>query len=118
MEKKRILIADDEPDTLFFLSHILSKKGFEIIGCKNGLEASEKITEHPDLALLDINMPGKKGSEVCMEIRNNNTTSNIPIILISGNADILEECQRCNANNFLQKPITINKLLNIVQAYT
>jgi CheY-like chemotaxis protein len=116
--QKKILIADDEPDTLFFLSHILKKKGFEVISCKDGVEASERLTEHPDLALLDINMPRKKGSDVCREIRNNLETSDIPIILISGNSDILEECQRCNANNFIQKPITITNLLNMVQAYT
>lgn len=116
--QKKILIADDEPDTLFFLSHILKKKGYEVITCKDGAEASNRIIEHPDLALLDINMPVKKGSEVCLEIRSNKATSDIPIILISGNADVMEECLRCNANNFIQKPITITSLLNMVQAYT
>jgi len=118
MMAKRILIADDEPDTLFFLTTILSKKGYEVIACKNAFEVAIRIAEQPDLVLLDINMPGKKGTEVCKEIKNNSLTSSIPIILISGNDDVAAECRNCSANTFLQKPITIPALLNMVKAYT
>ena len=65
----RILIVDDEPEMVQMLSRFLSRSGYEIIPAFTGEEAVASIKAHPDIILLDINMPGMDGISVCKEVR-------------------------------------------------
>lgn len=77
----KILIADDEAEIRDVLHLYLEKDGYEVVEAANGVEAMEKIKkEHPDLAILDIMMPGLDGYRVLRNIRENN---NIPVIMLS-----------------------------------
>lgn len=77
----KILVADDETEIVELLSDYLSAEGYSVTAASNGLEALEKAKEEkPDLAILDIMMPGLDGFEVCRTLRAN---SNIPIIMLS-----------------------------------
>ena len=82
MSEARILIVDDEPQIRRVLRTTLVSQGYTVAEAKGGDEALEQVREErPDLILLDVNMPGRSGLEVCQEIRR---TSDIPIIVVTG----------------------------------
>ena len=111
---KLIAVIDDEPDFLFTVSSILKRKGFRVITGHGGYGIGPILEKKPDLILLDINMPGKTGTEICREIKTEAGTQNIPIILISGNADIQPEYTASFADNYLQKPFGVTQLINVI----
>lgn len=85
----KILIVDDMPDNIRLLTSILSRKGFELISAYSGSMALETLQNfHPDLILLDVNMPGMSGYDLCEVIKQNKFTKDIPIIFISALHDI------------------------------
>jgi len=86
MEKKRILVIDDEEDLCFLIKENLEQTGkFDVITLSNALEAERTVEiEMPDLVLLDVVMPGKKGSDIATALKNNPVTQRIPIIIMSG----------------------------------
>lgn len=65
----KILIADDESDIVSMLGSFFESKGFRVLPAFNGAEALKQVEKQPDIILLDINMPGKDGLEVCKRIR-------------------------------------------------
>jgi len=81
----KILVADDEPDTLDLCSKILKREGFEVSTVKDGIEAIKMIEKEPfDLLLLDIRMPGKNG----MEVLDVATTNSLDTIMITAYATV------------------------------
>ncbi len=81
----KILLADDEQDIIEFLGRILYREGFEVVSATNGeacFDLAKKV--HPDLILLDINMPNMDGGEVARRLSEDKATMNIPIIFVSG----------------------------------
>ena len=68
---KRILLVDDEPDILEFLTYNLKAQGYEVITALDGVEALQKLIPKPDLIILDIMMPNLDGYGVCEKIREN-----------------------------------------------
>jgi diguanylate cyclase (GGDEF)-like protein len=72
---------------------------------------------HPDLILLDINMPGMNGLEVCHELKSNVFTSDIPVIFITATADdeIQNQCWEAGGSDFIQKPFNAQTLINRVR---
>lgn len=78
--KYKILFVDDDKALIKMLSQYFLIKGYEIRAALSGLEAIEKVKEKPDIILLDINMPGMDGVEVCKKIRDKISS---PIIFLS-----------------------------------
>lgn len=82
---KKIMIVDDERDIVEFCGRVLSKEGFEVLTATNGKDClifAEK--EHPDLILLDINMPEMDGGDIANILSLNQKTKDIPIVFLSG----------------------------------
>lgn len=114
---KKILIVDDEKETVSFLEKGLIHRGFKVVTAFDGLQAKEKITaEKPDIVLLDMVMPHMGGMEVLKWLRQEEK-SKTPVIIVSakGEIDDLKEGYDCKADTYLVKPITIDE---IVQAIT
>jgi PAS domain S-box-containing protein len=83
--RSRILIADDSPTVLNILQVTLEEEGYEVIPAMDGLEAMNKACqESPDLVVLDIFMPKINGYQVCRLLKNDELTSHIPIIMLTG----------------------------------
>jgi len=81
---KKILVVDDEKDLLDLVKRILTRGGFEVITASDGEEGLAKVySEAPNLMILDINMPGMNGWEVCGKIRGDPLYKHLPIIMLT-----------------------------------
>jgi two-component system alkaline phosphatase synthesis response regulator PhoP len=115
--KKKILIADDEPDILEIIQFNLQQDGYEVITAKSGDDAIEKANKHhPDLIILDIMMPGKTGIEVCNLLRMTPDFKQTLIIFLSAMSDEGSEIKglEIGADDYLTKPIRPKVLLSKV----
>jgi CheY-like chemotaxis protein/MinD-like ATPase involved in chromosome partitioning or flagellar assembly len=104
---KKILIVDDDLDTLKLVGTTLEKQGFVIFAAKDGKEALAKIAENvPDLVLLDIMMPEMDGYEVTRRLRANPETAQLPIILFTAKGQVEDKVAGLDvgANEYLTKP--------------
>jgi len=82
--QKNILVADDDIDVVTFVSTVLEKSGYKVIGAKDGEEALNKIrTNRPDLIILDILMPKQSGIKLYRELKTDESLKDIPIIILS-----------------------------------
>ena len=89
MVRKRILIADDEPDVLALLETRLSASGFEVLKASDGVAAMGRArTDSPALAVLDVMMPGMSGLEVCRALKADPKTARMPIILLTARDEV------------------------------
>jgi two-component system alkaline phosphatase synthesis response regulator PhoP len=114
----KILLVDDEPDIVEFLKYNLETNGFEVIVGYDGLQALNKLSENPDLIILDIMMPHLDGYEVYSKIREHNDFKDIPIIFLTAKSGETDEIKglELGASDFVQKPISPKKLLARVNA--
>jgi two-component system, NtrC family, nitrogen regulation response regulator NtrX len=114
--KAHLLLIDDDPNTLASLSRAFRLAGHEATVCDNALRAAELLrTERFDLILSDVVMPGKSGMELLEELKKSGLQT--PIVLISGQANIemAVKATRLGALDFLEKPLTTDKLLLTVE---
>jgi CheY-like chemotaxis protein len=82
---KKILIVEDEPDMITFLSTLLEDHGYETISAMDGEEGLRKVKdEKPDLVSLDLLMPNKTGIGMFRELRRNQDTVSIPVVIVTG----------------------------------
>ncbi|MBI5325513.1 MAG: response regulator [Ignavibacteriae bacterium] len=82
---KKILVVDDEPDVLTYLTTLFSDNGFDVMTANNGKECFDKArNEKPDLITLDITMPEESGVRAFKELQEDSLTENIPVIIITG----------------------------------
>ena len=103
----KILIVDDEDSIVDALEQSLSLAGFDVISAKTGATALVRIyQEQPDLVLLDLIMPVLSGYDVLREVRDNPTTKNLPVIVITGVPDVKSEqtALEMGATYFVTKP--------------
>jgi CheY-like chemotaxis protein len=120
MPRKKILLVDDAETSLLIERSLLRKGPYDVVTAKNGAEAVEKaLAEHPDLILMDVVMPRMTGFEACREIRRNDQTKDIPVILITtrGEDESVETGYRSGCSDFLTKPLSPLELLSKVKAY-
>ncbi len=113
---KRILAIEDEIDILEILEYILIDSGHEVFGSQTGDDVFGKIEEfHPDLILLDIMIYDRDGRDICRALKNNESTKNIPVIMVSAHPDVVNTIEKAGANDYVPKPFDINKLLQKIE---
>lgn len=118
-EKRKILIADDEPDILEILKFNLQEQGYEVLTASNGQEAIEKAKSgKPELIILDVMMPLKTGVEVCQTLRSMPEFKNILIIFLTALSDDNATIAglESGADDYLSKPISPKVLISKVNA--
>lgn len=114
--KKRVLVADDEPMTAELLAYMLDHKGFEVERAYDGRDALERIREtRPDAVVLDVLMPSLYGYEVAKAVRQDPELCHVPVVLYSSVDEEDVDWQEAGANFFLQKPIDICALPELLQ---
>jgi two-component system KDP operon response regulator KdpE len=112
----RILVVDDQPQMRRFMRSTLTAAGYEIDDAKTGEEALQKVRDfHPDLVLLDINMPGMGGLAACREIRTGTSIGIIMLTVRNSEADKVAALD-AGADDFVTKPFSTPELLARIRA--
>ena len=112
MNKKKILIAEDDIDVMTVLGEGL--EDYEIVSAYDGEDALEKIKETgPDLILLDIMMPGINGADLNKKLKKDKKLKDIPVIIITGRTNmegLFSDSGENRVDGFLEKPFTLKVL--------
>ncbi|MBM0108102.1 response regulator [Steroidobacter sp. S1-65] len=120
-EKRRILLVEDDVRNVFAITRVLEPHGAIIDIARNGLEALEALKRQPDvdLVLMDIMMPEMDGFEATRAIRAEGRWANLPIIALTAKAmpDDRQKCLQAGANDYITKPIDIEKLLSLLRIW-
>jgi DNA-binding response OmpR family regulator len=118
----RVLVADDEDDIRALVALAVRKAGCTVVGslADGGAALDFARTELPDLAVLDVSMPGATGLEVCAALRADTATAGIGILLLSAGASVDDVAAglAAGADAYLAKPFQISGLVHQVQALT
>ncbi len=113
--KTRILVADDDRDILDMVSFILTHAGYTVVGVSDGSEAIAEIESNPpELAILDVMMPGLSGIEVLRRVRKNDSVKDLTVILmtvLSSDSDVAAGFA-AGANDYVTKPAILSELIN------
>jgi response regulator RpfG family c-di-GMP phosphodiesterase len=115
----RVLLVDDEADIRMFCRFVLEAEGLACDEAADGLEALHAVRQKPyDLVILDINLPGMEGPEVCRHLRENPPCPHLKVIMASGgaNGDVMAQMLLAGADDFVTKPFSLVQLQARVKA--
>ncbi len=118
MERKRILVVDDEIYIVHILEFSLTMEGYEVLTASDGEEALQVIEqERPDLVVLDIMMPKLDGYEVCHRLREDEDFRALPVILLSAKGRPIDRDAglQAGADDYITKPFSPRKLLEKIR---
>ena len=120
-EGRTLLIVEDDVRNIFALSRVLEPRGAKIEIARNGLEALAQLEAHPEieLVLMDVMMPEMDGLEAMRRIRQQSKWASLPIISLTAKAmrDDQEKCLAAGANDYVAKPIDVDKLLSLIRVW-
>jgi DNA-binding response OmpR family regulator len=110
--RRRVLLIEDDNDIAEAIAYQLEKVGLQVKVAKTGEEGLEAVRRGVDLVLLDLNLPGMDGLEVCRMIRRQNTTAHVPIIIVSARADEVDRVLglEMGADDYMVKPFSLKEL--------
>ncbi|HET6597875.1 MAG TPA: response regulator [Anaerolineales bacterium] len=115
---KCILCVEDEPEMIDLMRLILGRRGFEVKGATGGIEGLNMIRqEPPDLILLDLMMPDMDGWEVYQQIKADEKTKNIPVIVVTAKAQSIDKVlglHIAKVDDYITKPFSPQDLMNSV----
>ena len=125
MSPKYILVVDDDPDLVETVALMLESKGCEVGKAYDGIEGEESIKERrPDLIILDIMMPRKDGYVLCAELKANEETRDIPVILLTAVGEAVPSTKYSHADGmsteadeYIPKPIDTEGLWSTVSSF-
>jgi two-component system phosphate regulon response regulator PhoB len=114
-----VLLAEDDADIRFLVTFRLEQAGHQVTGFENGMQALAAARKHPpDLAVLDILMPGMSGLDVCRELRRDPATAAVPVIILTARAEKADIAAgfAAGAADYIIKPFSPRDLAMRVKA--
>lgn len=115
-----ILVVDDEPDIVHTLAYNLQQEGYHTRSAKNGAEALKAARERPlpELILLDLMLPDMSGTEVCRELRGDEGTRRIPVVMLTAKDDEIDRVVgfEVGADDYVTKPFSVRELMLRIRA--
>ncbi len=118
IQKKKILIIEDEHDAFTALAMVLKSHGYEVSGAPDGEEGLKKFRkEKPDLVILDVGMPEMNGWEVLQRIKAGFFSRKVPVIMVTGRAGEEDKVRGYNygADYYVTKPYDMDRLLPVIK---
>jgi DNA-binding response OmpR family regulator len=110
-----ILIVEDSSDISRLVRHILAQAGFQVVVAETGPAGWEAFeTLHPDLVLLDVNLPGIDGIELCRRIKQASPQTPVIMLTVQAETEAVQRGIRAGANTYLAKPFEISQLMAAV----
>lgn len=116
---KRIICIEDEPEMIDLIQLILNRRGFDVIGAAGGKEGLQMIRDmHPDLVLLDLMMPDMDGWEVYQQMKAEESTRKIPVIIVTAKAQNIDKVlglHIAKVDDYIAKPFGPQELVESVE---
>lgn len=117
MKQKKIVVVEDDCDLLFLLEKLFEKEGYKVVCLPDWSAVVNNANfEWPDLFLLDKEMVFIDGISICHYLKSNPKTENIPIIMMSGTSQFEAKAYQAGVKYFLEKPVDINKIFQVVHS--
>jgi DNA-binding response OmpR family regulator len=118
-DQKTVLVIEDDPWTRTITTALLAGEGFAVVEAKNGEEGLSLARQHaPDAVLLDLALPTKSGLEVLRELKGDDATDTIPVIVVSAYGTLMNEQDAHQAAGVIQKPFDYDDLVGQVERAT
>jgi DNA-binding response OmpR family regulator len=114
----RILVVDDESDVVLIIKTTLQAEGYDVASATNGKDALEEAFETlPDLIVLDVMMPGMTGFDVLRELKANESTATVPVVMLTGVSDKkkIQEALESGIDYYVVKPFDFDDLLGKIK---
>ncbi len=110
--RKRVVLIEDEADIAEAISYQLEKTGLQVRVARTGEEGLAAVRRGADLVLLDLNLPGMDGLEICRMIRRQESTAHVPIIIVSARAEEVDRVLglEMGADDYVVKPFSLKEL--------
>src|SRR5690242_4395467 len=119
MSGKKILCIEDETEMIDLMRLILGRRGYEVFGAPGGVEGIKQVRElHPDLVLLDLMMPVMDGWEVYQQMKADESTRDIPVIVVTAKAQNIDKVlglHIAKVDDYIAKPFSPQELLESVE---
>ncbi|CAO1663622.1 MULTISPECIES: response regulator transcription factor [Halomonadaceae] len=115
----KVLVVDDEPNIVLSLEFLMEQAGFEVVTAEDGEQALARVQDsQPDLLLLDISLPGISGFDVLERLRNEESTAQLPIIMLTAHGRDVEreKGMALGADDYITKPFSTQSLVEKVKA--
>ena len=112
----RIYIAEQDKDFQTVLRRVLMQYGFEVTVFDTGYPIVAMMDNWPDVFLLDIELPGINGLEVCKWLKSHESSSNIPVIFLSGDPYLKVIATSAHADDYIEKPVAWRQLISKILA--
>jgi CheY-like chemotaxis protein len=116
--QKTILIIDDQPFFITMQQNMLQRQGYRVVSASNGTEGLAQAKKHkPDIVLLDVEMPGADGIEVCRQMKEDPDLKHIPVIILTATQDpkLNERSFKAGAEITILKSVPGERLLNMLR---
>lgn len=118
---KKVLVVEDSKNILLMVRMCLEKHEYKVISVSDGIEAIDTVFQtHPDLILLDVLIPRMNGYLVAEALKQDDSTKNIPIIMMSARAqmDDIKKALELGVEDYLVKPFSPDELIKKIKQYT
>ncbi len=118
--KPKVLIIEDNEQNMYMVTYLLENTGYEVIQSFNGIDGIEKARQtHPDIILLDIQLPEMNGYEIAGELKKKKELSGIPIIAVTSYAMLgdKEKALEAGATGYIEKPIDPDTFISQMEVF-
>lgn len=113
MNHKRISILEDDPAIMDIYQLLLGAEGYQVDG-HSTVSSFFENSSVPDLYLLDLQLPDGSGTEVCVQLKADPRYAKVPVLMLSAHADLSSMRMECLADDFMEKPFDLDRLLERV----
>jgi CheY-like chemotaxis protein len=117
--RPKVIVIDDDPTLRSLVRLHLANAGYEVLDAPDAVEGGYLVLgESPDLVVCDVNMPYLSGYEFVKALKSDALTREIPVVFLSVEEDVASNAQKLGAVAYLKKPVTVDRLLEVVRLFT
>jgi DNA-binding response OmpR family regulator len=116
--KRKIYIVEDDPDLQHLLQFSLARAGYHVTIFPTGYPVIAMTDQWPDIFIIDIELPGINGLEICRWLKHHDDSKNIPVLFLSAAPYLKNLAQNVGGNDYLEKPFDLAALISKINEFT